>query len=185
VLCLELSFSSSSSSSIPARRPLGQVTSEGEDTQARDKAFTRVPRSRGLGFLTEKQFAVLSLRGKGFSQREISKELGLSRASVSMIEGRALKKVRRARETLDVYELTMRSQHKVIVEVGVRLQQIPMIVLQEADRHHIHLKSNMVDILRMVKKQKPKALSEGRTTEALTFAFNERGKVSLLSEDEL
>jgi hypothetical protein len=55
-------------------------------------------------------------------------------------------------------------------------------VLQEADRYNVHLKSNMVEILRMVKKQKRNSISqEGRTTEEIFFSFNERGKLSIAS----
>jgi TFX-like DNA-binding protein len=60
------------------------------------------------------------------------------------------------------------------------LQQIPMIVLQEADKHGIHLRSNMVEILRMVKKLKANSLgTDGRINEKLIFNFNERGKLFL------
>jgi HTH-type transcriptional regulator, fmd operon transcriptional regulator len=129
--------------------------------------------------LTEKQFRVLDLRSRGYSQREIAFELKMSRASVSMIEARAKKQVQRARQTLRMYKLTQ-SQHKVIVQAGTRLQQVPMVVLQEADRFRIHLRQNMVEILRMVKKRKAALISDGRTSEKIVFSFNERGKVSLL-----
>ncbi len=110
---------------------------------------------------------------------EIGKELKMSRASVSMIEGRAKKQVLRARQTVQYFELVQK-QYEVLVNSGTRLQQIPMIVLQEADRREIHLRCNMVEILRMVKKLKAECLgSNGRLTESLVFRFNERGKLSL------
>jgi|ERR1700733_10790237 len=132
------------------------------------------------GFLTEKQFLVLSLRSKGYTQREIAFELNTSRASVSMLEGRAKKQVVLARQTLRMYNLTQ-TQHIVTIEPGTRLQKIPLIVLLEADKFQIHLRSNMVEILRMVKKQKPDSWSpDGKTIEEIAFKFNERGKISLL-----
>ena len=132
-----------------------------------------------MGFLTEKQFVILTLRAKGYSQGEIAAELHMTRSSVSMIEGRARQQVERARHTLRLFELTQ-TQRTVAIEIVTRLQQIPLIVLQEADKHSIHLRKNMVDILRMVKKEKREALSpEGRTTKRILFSFNERGKLSL------
>jgi Tfx family DNA-binding protein len=132
-----------------------------------------------MGFLTEKQFRVLSLRSRGYTQRETSIELQLSRSSVSMLEARALKQVERARHTLKLFELTQ-TQHVVRIQIGTRLQQIPLMVLQEADKYNIHLRKNMVEILRMVKKENPDALSEeGRTLRKLRFTFNERGRVSM------
>jgi HTH-type transcriptional regulator, fmd operon transcriptional regulator len=132
------------------------------------------------GFLTEKQSRVLFLRSRGFTQLEIAKQLKMSRASVSMIEGRARRQVIRARQTVQYFEL-VEKQYEVTVSPGARLQQIPMIVLQEADKHGIHLRSNMVEILRIIKRTKASYLgADGRLTEKLLFRFNERGKLSLL-----
>jgi HTH-type transcriptional regulator, fmd operon transcriptional regulator len=96
-----------------------------------------------------------------------------------MIEARAKMQIERARQTLRMYKLTQ-SQHKVCIVTGTRLQQVPMVVLQEADRFGVHLRSNMVEILRMVKKRKGALMTDGRTSEKIVFSFNERGKVSLL-----
>ena len=133
----------------------------------------------GRGFLTEKQAQILHLRCRGYTQREIAAELKISRASVSMIEGRARRQVRRAKQTTEFFEF-IQNQYEVTMESGTKLQQIPMIVLQEADNHKIHLRSNMVEILRMVKKTKGASLGpDGRINEKLIFTFNERGKLFL------
>ena len=140
---------------------------------------TEFPKKR-YGFLTEKQSRILFLRSRGFTQLEIAKQMKISRASVSMIEGRARKQVIRARQTIHYFE-AVQKQYEVVVNSGVRLQQIPMIVLQEADKHGVHLRSNMVEILRTVKKIKSNMLgTDDRLTEKLEFRFNERGKLSLL-----
>jgi HTH-type transcriptional regulator, fmd operon transcriptional regulator len=134
-----------------------------------------------LGFLTKKQFQILCLRDSGYLQREIALQLHMSRSSVSMIEARARGQINKARQTLRVFELSRaQTQHIVTVEKGTRLQKIPMIVLEEADRFQIHLRSNMVDILRMVKKLKGDNLADGRTRDKIVFVFNERGKLALL-----
>src|SRR3984893_18521948 len=144
------------------------------DSQAR-QSFSN---SR-MGFLTEKQFQVLSLRSRGYTQLETSLELRISRSSVSMVEARARKQVQRARQTLKLFEMTQ-TQRIVAIGAGTRLQQIPLLVLQEADRYNVHLRKNMVEILRMVKKEKPRALTQDeRTVKKIFFSFNERGKISL------
>lgn len=97
-----------------------------------------------------------------------------------MIEGRARRQILRARQTIQYFDL-VEKQYEILVNPGTRLQQIPMVVLQEADKHGIHLRSNMVEILRIVKKMKGSSLgTDGRLTEKLLFRFNERGKLSLL-----
>jgi HTH-type transcriptional regulator, fmd operon transcriptional regulator len=137
-----------------------------------------------LGSLTEKQFRILSLRSRGFSQSEIAGELKLSRASVSMIERRARKKIEQAKQTIKIYNL-VQTQHDVTIEVGTRLLEVPMVVLKEADRAGIHLKSNMVEILRIVKSRASDSLSQdGRTIKKISFSFNERGKLLLHTEDK-
>jgi HTH-type transcriptional regulator, fmd operon transcriptional regulator len=141
--------------------------------------FTEFSRKR-YGFLTEKQSRILFLRSRGLTQLEIAKQMKMSRASVSMIEGRARKQVVRARQTIQYFD-AIQKQYEVVVNSGVRLQQIPMIVLQEADKNGVHLRSNMVEILRMVKKIKSNILGiDGRLMEKLEFRFNERGKLLLL-----
>jgi len=135
---------------------------------------------KSYGFLSERQFRILSLRSRGYTQLEIAKELHTSRANVSMLEGRARKRIELARQTLKVFE-ECQTHHVITIEPSTRLQKIPMDVLLEADKFQIHMRSNMVEILRMVKKQKPDLLSpDGKTVEKITFDFNERGKLSLL-----
>ncbi len=97
-----------------------------------------------------------------------------------MIEGRGRRQVVRARQTLLYFEM-IQKQYEIVVNAGVRLQQIPMIVLQEADKKGIHLSCNMVEIIRIVKKLKSSLLGpDGRLSEKLMFRFNERGKLSLV-----
>ena len=150
-----------------------------QQRQPIEESAPKFPISKSaLGSLTEKQFRVLSLRSRGFSQSEIAHELNLSRANVSMIEGRAKKKIEKARQTLKVYNL-LQTQRDVSIETGTRLLEIPMLVLKEADRAGIHLRSNMVEILRIVKGQASDFLSpDGRTIKKMVFSFNERGKLS-------
>lgn len=96
-----------------------------------------------------------------------------------MIEGRARRKIEKARQTIKIYNL-ISTQHDVSIKEGTRLMEIPMLVLKEADHAGIHLRSNMVDILRIVKNQARDSLSpEGRTIKKMAFSFNERGKLSL------
>ena len=150
--------------------------SEEAPTNHRHSEFSK----KRHGFLTEKQSRILYLRSRGFTQLEVAKQLKMSRASVSMIEGRARRQVLLARQTIHYFEL-VEKQYEIAVGPGVRLQQIPMVVLQEADKHGIHLRSNMVEILRIVKKMKADSLgADSRLSEKLVFRFNERGKLTLL-----
>lgn len=128
------------------------------------------------GFLTESQYSVLACRGKGLTQRETAEELGTTRENVSMIELRARKRVQLARLTLEAYRSTL-TDHVLSVPKGTRFYDLPSIVLREADRWGVHLRSNIVDIVRMVKEAEPACLRAGRTTRSISFVFNRAGKI--------
>jgi Tfx family DNA-binding protein len=95
-----------------------------------------------------------------------------------MIELRAKKKIEKARETLWAYE-SMLSKRVVRVKQGTRLQEIPSIVLAEGDRSEIHLRSNLVEIIRMVKRVDPACVKNGEITRDLEFAFTQSGLLTL------
>ena len=131
-----------------------------------------------LGSLSSKQYKVLKLRARGYTQLEAAKELGTTRANVSMIEHRARRKIEKARETLEASE-SIQSSHKVMVEEGTKLAEIPLLVLHEGDRHHIHIRSDIVKIVRLVRALRPKCVSNGTLTRSVTFQINEKGKLSV------
>lgn len=131
-----------------------------------------------FGLLTERQYRVLTCRQMGMSQLQTAEELHTSRANVSMIELRARKNVERARETITAYESTLTS-HPVTVPKGTRAYDIPPFVLREGDRCGVHIQSNIVEIIRMVREMDPPCLSNGgKTNRRVTFVFNQRGKLS-------
>ena len=132
-----------------------------------------------FGLLTERQYRVLRCREMGMSQLQTAEELHTSRANVSMIELRARKKVEQARETIMAYESTLTSR-PVIVPKDTHAYDIPRLVLREGDRCGIHIQSNIVEIIRMVKEMNPPCLSNGgKTNRRVTLVFNQRGKLSL------
>ena len=57
---------------------------------------------KGYSMLTAKEIRVLELRAKGLTQIEVSKKLGISQAAVSHFEKNALRKIKEAKETLEV-----------------------------------------------------------------------------------
>ena len=87
-----------------------------------------------------------------------------------------------ARQTLEAYKSTL-TDHDFTVPRGTRFYEIPSAVLREGDRRGVHLKSNIVDIVRLVKGAKPGSLKEGKTTQDLSFVFNRAGKLSLRAPD--
>ncbi|MGB9827729.1 MAG: Tfx family DNA-binding protein [Thermosphaera sp.] len=102
------------------------------------------------GLLTEKQYRVLELRSKGYTQAQIAEILGSSRSNVSMLEKAALEKIRLARETLKLYQ-ELNSAAVVIVEPGTHLVDIPGIILRKADEVNVKLRANFTLIYDMLR----------------------------------
>jgi Tfx family DNA-binding protein len=132
------------------------------------------------GLFNQKQLKILKLRARGFTQLETARELGTTRANVSMIEWRARKKLDKARETIQAYE-ALQSSHRVLVGKGTRLAELPLIVLHEGDKHRIHIRSDIIEIIRLVKAIRPSVVREGKTIRELEFKINERGKLEVSS----
>jgi Tfx family DNA-binding protein len=129
-----------------------------------------------LGLFTRMQFLILKHRANGLSQSETALRIGTTRANVSMIEMRARRKLKRAHETLRAYE-SLLSEHSVVVESGTRLHDVPNYVLGEGDKYGIHLRSNLVDIIRMARSADPGSAKEGRLTKKMKFVFAQNGIV--------
>jgi len=98
-----------------------------------------------FGFFTEKEYNVLKLRAQGLTQREIARILGVSRTTVSVLERSALKKVKLAEKTLGIYR-ELYSESIFIIKPGVKLAEIPAIILRKADEANIKLKGDFTYI---------------------------------------
>jgi HTH-type transcriptional regulator, fmd operon transcriptional regulator len=112
------------------------------------------------------------------TQKETAKALGTTRANVSMIELRARRKVALAKETVDAYRSTL-TDHIVSIPKGTRFYDVPPLVLGEGDRWGIHMQSNLVEIIRMVKDLRPPCLKSGKTTRSIAFVFNRAGQLRI------
>ncbi len=95
-----------------------------------------------------------------------------------MIEWRARRKLERAKQTLKVYE-ALQSSHTLVVDKGTKLADIPPIVLHKGDKLKIHIRSDLVEIVRLVRALKPNCVEDGKLTRKITFRINERGKLDV------
>jgi Tfx family DNA-binding protein len=131
------------------------------------------------GLFSVKQFEVLKLRSTGLTQREIAGKLGMSRASVSMVESRAMKRLELAKRTLEAYS-SIRPAFNVKIKKGTKLYDVPSLILGAADKQHVRVRSNIVEIIRMVKFHRPQVLDKGKINQELVFALNPDGGLRLL-----
>jgi Tfx family DNA-binding protein len=135
--------------------------------------------NKKFGLLSELQVEVLKLRAQGLSYADIAKKLNLSRAYVAMLELRAKRKIEIARKTLEIVS-QIRAEALVKISKGTRLADIPSIVLKEADRRGIHLETNIIEIIRMVKLANPPCLEDGKTIRDIIFKVSPEGRLFLV-----
>ncbi|MEM3670199.1 MAG: Tfx family DNA-binding protein [Thermoprotei archaeon] len=130
------------------------------------------------GFLTSLQLSVLKLRAEGLTQAQTAASLGLSRAAVSMIESRAMRTVKKARETLEVAAV-LGHPVKVSIEPPQRISDIPSMVFSAADRAGIRVRTTLLDLVRMIMRSSPPCAKSGRLTRKVVFILTPSGKIEL------
>lgn len=130
-------------------------------------------------FLTKRQVMVLRLRQSGLTQDEIARRIKTTRANVSLIEKRARENIDRSRETLKEWESIV-SPVRISIKKGTDVIKIPETVFAEADRAGIHVKSNSLDLITRIKKEKSSVISNRTLDEDMEIDITDAGEVSIL-----
>ncbi len=122
---------------------------------------------------------VLRLRQSGLTQEEIARRIKTTRANVSLIEKRARENIDRSRETLKEWESVV-SPVRVVVKKGTDVIKIPEMVFGEADKQGIHVKSNSLDLITRIKKEKGSVISNRTLDEDVEIDITDSGEVNIL-----
>ncbi len=122
---------------------------------------------------------VLRLRQSGLTQDEIARRIKTTRANVSLIEKRARENIDRSRETLKEWESIV-SPVRITIKKGTDVIKIPEIVFSEADKSGIHVKSNSLDLITRIKKEKGTIIDNRTLTEDMEVDVTDTGEVSIL-----
>jgi len=122
---------------------------------------------------------VLRLRQSGLTQDEIARRIKTTRANVSLIEKRARENIDRSRETLKEWESIV-SPVRITIKKGTDVIKIPEIVFSEADKSGIHVKSNSLDLITRIKKEKGTIINNRTLDEDMEIDVTDTGEVSIL-----
>ncbi len=122
---------------------------------------------------------VLRLRRSGLTQEEIARRIKTTRANVSLIEKRARENIDRSRETLKEWESIV-SPVRVAIKKGTDVIKIPELVFAEADKQSIHVKSNSLDLITRIKKEKGNVISNRTLDEDMEIDITDSGEVNIL-----
>ncbi|WP_017980941.1 Tfx family DNA-binding protein [Methanocaldococcus villosus] len=132
-------------------------------------------------FLTETQIKVLKLRYKGYTQEEIAKMLGTSRANVSMIEKRAKENIRKAYNTIKIYRMIL-APVEIDIKEGTDVINIPNIVFSEADKKNIKVKYNTLQIIELINKKLKDYIENRKVKKGFKIYVLNNGELEVLGD---
>jgi HTH-type transcriptional regulator, fmd operon transcriptional regulator len=130
-------------------------------------------------FLTKRQLAVLRLRQAGLTQEEIARRIKTTRANISLIEKRARENVERSRETIREWNSVI-SPVRITIKKGTDVMTIPHLVFAEADKVSIHVKSDSIGLITLIKKEKSGAINNRIVNEPFEIDIANSGEVAIL-----
>lgn len=134
------------------------------------------------GLLSRRQYYVLKRRFEGATQDAIAKELGTTRANVSIIEGNALRKIALAMETLQIVKELL-SAKTIEIDPPADIFTILQIVFDEADKLNIKLKTNMIHLMNMFRTKASKCFERKKLKSKLKILIFYEGSINVYCEE--
>ena len=127
-----------------------------------------------IGLLTERQIEVLKLRAQGLTQEEVAKRLNTTRENVSILEKRAYRNIKLARETLAAIK-NFGVAVSVVIKPGTHLVDVPRIVLDKADEANIKVKANFTRIYDEIRFKAADKVKRTKVTRPITVKILPNG----------
>lgn len=126
--------------------------------------------------LTEKQIEVLKLRAMGYSQAEIARRFGTSRANISATEKKALMNIQRARNTLKLVRM-LEAPIWFAAKPEEDLNDVVRRVYEKADSQGIHITQNFPALANLIQKEAGEKIRGRRVLQELEIAVTQEGRV--------
>ncbi|MCD1294512.1 transcriptional regulator [Methanocella sp. CWC-04] len=130
-------------------------------------------------FLTKRQIMVLRLRQAGLTQEDIARRMKTTRANISLIEKRARENIERSKETLKEWNSII-SPVKIAIKKGTDVMNVPEIVFSEADKSNIHVRTDSLDLITRIKKEKGTIISNRILLDDIEVDINVTGEVTIV-----
>jgi len=140
--------------------------------------------ARFVGFLSELQVRVLVLKRLGLSYRKIASKLRISHGSVAAAYKKALANISRAKKTIMFYEI-LSAARRVVVQPGVKLVEIPKIVLEEADAAGVKVEADFTLIYKLIRYRASSCVSERVVVKPILVLVSSDGSLSVYPFEEV
>jgi Tfx family DNA-binding protein len=138
-------------------------------------------RRRTGGFLTERQLEILRMRRSGMSYDEIAKSIGTTKENVMILEKRAIRNIRLAKETLE--SASSIAGEEIVVPKGTRLVDVPPLVVNSANSSGVKLSVNMPTLMAQLSGALRGVVSDGVLVEDVKIYLLPDGSVSIISKE--
>ncbi len=128
-------------------------------------------------FLTERQLEILELRSKWHTQEEIARKLGTTRENVTITEKRARDNIKKARRTIDAFE--MLSPVEIEIEKGDDVFQVPDKILRMGDTSGIDILYNKTTLVSMLRRKAGDRIGGNKILDGFKVLLLRNGKIRL------
>jgi len=136
------------------------------------------------GFLTSKQIEVLKLRLEGLSQEEIATQLGTTRQNISLIERRAQRNLKLAKETITTYKELVKAT-SIQIETGTHLIDVPRLVVDAADSAGVKLRADFTRIYNEIKFIVPDSVDRTKVVKPIRVLILKDGDIIVSALESL
>jgi Tfx family DNA-binding protein len=138
-------------------------------------------RKRTGGFLTERQLEILRMRRSGMGYDDVAKTIGTTKENVMILEKRALRNIRLAKETLEAAASIVGQE--LVVPRGTRLVDVPPLVVDRANSSGVKLSVNMPTLMSQLSGALRNMIRDGALTEDVRIYLLPDGSVTLIPKE--
>jgi len=140
--------------------------------------------SKRFGLLTEYQVRILKLRSKGLSLRKVASILNTSHQNIALTEKRALENVKIAEQTILAYKL-ITSPIKLVLSEGMKLIDIPRLIIEEADKVGIKVRADFTLIFKLLRFKAGVCIRVNRIERPILIIVDKNGYVDVYPYHEV
>ncbi|MGC8555870.1 MAG: Tfx family DNA-binding protein [Conexivisphaera sp.] len=140
-------------------------------------------RRRVGGFLTERQLEILRMRRKGMSYEEVAKVIGTTKENVMILEKRAIRNIRLAKETIESAAAV--AGEEILIPKGTRLVDVPPMIVDRANSVGLKLSLNMPTLMAQLSGSLRNLVRDGVLTEDVRAFLLPDGSVSLVADERV
>jgi len=126
--------------------------------------------------LTKKQVEVLRLRAQGYSQTEIAKKFGTSRANISAMEKTALKNIQKAKKTLELVKI-VEAPTRITIKPNTDLNDVVKMIYEKADAEGIWMPHSFPSLANIIQSAAGDKIKGRRVLRELEVAITKDGSI--------